>query len=58
MASSAAKKKAEQYLRDQAKIISKYGNPPKLHGEKYKEALSQTQRTFEILSETHESSTK
>jgi hypothetical protein len=44
-----AKKKAEQYLRDQAEIIRKYGGVPKLRGEKYKEAVNDTTRTFKML---------
>lgn len=44
-----AKKKAEQYLRDQAKIIGRYGKAPKLHGDKYNEAVTDTERTFKLL---------
>jgi len=57
MSSRDAKKKAEQYLRDQAKIIGKYGIRPKLSGERYKEAVSHAKRTFEVLSGSLETAT-
>ena len=53
MTSTDAKKKAEQYLKDQAEIIRKYGGVAKLKGEKYKEAVNETTRTFEILASAH-----
>ena len=49
MSSTDAKAKAVQYLKEQAKIIEKYGAAPKLRGEKYKAALIDTKRTFEVL---------
>ena len=50
MSSQDAKKAAEQYLRDQAKIMEKYGSSPKLQGDRYREAVNDTRRTFEMLS--------
>jgi hypothetical protein len=50
MSSQDAKKAAEQYIREQAKIMQKYGSSPKLHGERYREAVNDTKRTFELLS--------
>jgi hypothetical protein len=49
-----AQEKAERYLKDQAKIIKKYGGTAKLHGEKYKEAVSATKRTFQLMSNARE----
>ena len=50
MSTKQAKEIAEQYLREQAKIIAKYGSAPKLSGDRYREALSETQKTFQALS--------
>jgi hypothetical protein len=50
MSSSEAKKHAKQFLKDQAAIISKYGEAPKLSGQSYKTALLDTTRTFQTLS--------
>jgi uncharacterized protein (DUF1330 family) len=47
---SDAQKKAEQYLKEQAQIIQKYGAKPKLRGPKYKAVVSDTMRTFACLS--------
>lgn len=45
-----AKTLAQQYLKKQAQIIQKYGQAPKLHGDRYQEALTETKKTFEALS--------
>lgn len=58
MSASEAKKKAEQYLREQAEIIRKHGGVAKLRGQKYKEAVSETTRTFEMLASAHQHSAK
>ncbi len=50
MSPSEARKNAEQFLKDQAKIIKKYGEAPKLSGAGYKAALNQTTKTFQSLS--------
>jgi hypothetical protein len=50
MSPSEAKKNAEQFLRDQAAIIKKYGEAPKLSGEDYQAVLNDTTKTFESLS--------
>ena len=50
MLPSEAKKNAEQFLKDQAAIIKKYGEAPKLSGEDYKAVLNDTTKTFESLS--------
>ncbi|HET9285449.1 MAG TPA: hypothetical protein VFR24_26150 [Candidatus Angelobacter sp.] len=52
MSSQEAKKAAEQYLKDQAKIMEKYGSSPKLQGDRYREAVNSTTRTFQVLSNT------
>ena len=49
MAPSEAKKMAENYLKAQAKIIERYGDAPKLFGDKYKRVVSATQKTFANL---------
>jgi hypothetical protein len=58
MSSNEAKRKAEQYLRDQAKIIGRYGKAPKLHGAKYDEAVTDTERTFKLLALSRTLNTK
>ena len=50
MSRSEAKKNATQFLREQARIIGKYGKAPKLSGEKYQAALRGTAKTFQSLS--------
>ncbi len=50
MSSKQAKQTAERYLKEQAEIIKKYGGTPKLSGERYREALAETQKTFQALS--------
>ncbi len=45
-----AKKNAEQFLKAQAAIMRKYGEAPKLSGQDYKAALSDTTKTFQTLS--------
>jgi hypothetical protein len=50
MSNKHAKKIAEQYLKEQATIIGKYGAAPKLSGDRYREALNDTQKTFQTLS--------
>lgn len=49
MSASEAKKRAAQFLRDQAAIITKYGKSPKLSGPAYKAALQETTKTFQSL---------
>lgn len=46
---------AEQYLKEQAKIIGKYGDPPRLHGDKYREALAETKKAFTVISASRRS---
>ena len=50
MSPSEAKENAEQFLKDQAAIIKKYGEAPKLSGADYKAVLNDTTQTFESLS--------
>lgn len=50
MSNSEAKKNAKQFLKDQAAIIKKYGDAPKLAGQSYKAALQDTTKTFKSLS--------
>jgi len=50
MSASESKRIAAQYLKEQAEIIAKYGKAPKLSGESYREAESETAKTFRTLS--------
>ena len=54
MSAKQAKQAAKQFLRESAEIIAKYGEEPKLSGERYKEVLAETQRAFQSLSATKE----
>lgn len=45
-----AKKLAIKYLQEQADIMAKYGDRPKLSGKVYQDALRGTIRTIQILS--------
>jgi hypothetical protein len=49
MSARDAKKLAEEYLREQAKIMQKHGSAPKLHGERYRESVIDTQRQILTL---------
>jgi hypothetical protein len=49
MSESEAKKRAAQFLKEQAAIITKYGKSPKLSGPAYKAALQETAKTFRSL---------
>jgi hypothetical protein len=40
---------AKRYLRDQAKIMTKYGETPKLSGKRYEAAVQSAARTFETI---------
>lgn len=52
MSGKEAKQNAERFLKEQAEIMRKYGDAPKLRGAEYKSALEQTAKTFQALSET------
>ncbi len=41
---------ATRYLRDQAKIMKKYGETAKLSGKRYDSAVKNVARTFETMS--------
>jgi hypothetical protein len=51
MSDSQAKQIATKYLKEQAEIIAKYGSAPKLSGERFKQAVAETQKNFKVLSE-------
>jgi hypothetical protein len=44
-----AKKNAALFLKDQAAIIKKYGEAPKLSGQRFQAAFNGTVRTFRSL---------
>jgi hypothetical protein len=50
MSPSEAKKNAAQFLKDQAAIMKKHGQAPKLSELDYQAALTETTRTFQSLS--------
>jgi hypothetical protein len=50
MSAKQAKQAAEQFLRESAEIIGKYGEQPKLSGKRYEQILADTQKTFQSLS--------
>lgn len=43
------KKVAEQYIKDQFKIMAKHGKAPKLNQEQYREVVTSARRSFELL---------
>ena len=50
MSEKDAKKTAEQYLKEQAKVIEKHGGHVKLGSDKYKAVLAETKTAFQRLS--------
>ena len=50
MSADEARKNAVQFLKDQAAIMRKYGDTPKMRGDDYKAALNETAKKFESLS--------
>ncbi len=50
MSKTQAAKAAENYLRDQAAIMKKYGDAPKLSGPRYSAAKTATASTFQRIS--------
>lgn len=58
MSKAQAAKTAEKYLRDQAAIMKKYGDAPKLYGPRYAAAKNATTHTFQTISSTKMRSVK
>ena len=52
-----AKKNAQEFLKNQAAIIKKYGGTPKLSGEAYRSALNEVAKTFTSLAQTAKKAT-
>lgn len=52
MSKAQAAQAAAQYLKDQAAIMKKYGDAPKLSGPSYTAAKTATTRTFQMISST------
>ncbi|GGG83956.1 hypothetical protein [Edaphobacter dinghuensis] len=50
MSEKQAKEAAAQYMKDQAEIMKKYGETPKMSGSTYKTAVRDTTRTFQTIS--------
>lgn len=49
MRNESAESVAEQFIKDQLKIMEKYGHAPNLTPDQYKTLLSQTRKSFEAL---------
>jgi hypothetical protein len=49
MATKESQQAAILYLQEQAKIISKYGDSPKLSGKRYNDAVKRIAETFESV---------
>jgi hypothetical protein len=49
MATKKSRTIAARYLKDQAKIMRKYGETPKLSGKRYAAAVKMTANTFETI---------
>jgi hypothetical protein len=49
MSKTEASKTATRYMQEQAEIMKKYGDAPKLSGPGYQAAIAATTRTFEII---------
>ena len=52
MATKKSETIAKRYLREQAKIMNKYGESPKLSGKRYDSAVQSIARTFETITAT------
>jgi hypothetical protein len=50
MSTQEATQAAAKYIQDQADIMRKYGESPKLSGENYDSAVRETSRTFQTIS--------
>jgi len=49
MARNETTKLAQNFLKDQAAIIKKHGNTPKMSGQNFRRVMNDTKRTFEHL---------
>jgi hypothetical protein len=58
MSAKEAKKLAQEYIKEQARIMRKYGPAPKLSGERYQEAVHDTQRIIQTLSSAQNKQSK
>jgi hypothetical protein len=50
MSAKEASKAAAQYIKDQAEIMRKHGESPKLSGKNYDSAVRATAQTFQAIS--------
>lgn len=46
---SSSRKVAEEFIKDQLDIMRQFGKAPKLSAKRYKEVVTRTQRSFELL---------
>lgn len=49
MSKTEANQTATQYMKEQAEIMKKYGEAPKLSGPDYQAAIAAVTRTFEMI---------
>jgi hypothetical protein len=49
MSESEARKTATRYINEQAEIMRKYGESPKMDGKRFETTLKETTRTFKVL---------
>lgn len=49
MSKTEASQTATQYMKEQAAIMKKYGDAPKLSGPDYQAAIAATARTFQMI---------
>jgi len=52
MSESQAAQAAARYMKDQAEVMKKYGESPKVSGKRYESAVKATTRTFETISKS------
>jgi hypothetical protein len=46
---SPSRRLAEEFIKDQVRIMGEHGKAPRLSAKRYKEAVAETQRSFESL---------
>ena len=50
MSESQAAEAAARYMKDQAEVMKKYGESPKVSGKRYESAVKATTHTFNVIS--------
>jgi hypothetical protein len=52
MSQTQAAEAAARYMKDQAEVMKKYGESPKVSGKRYESAVKATMRTFQTISKS------